>query len=62
MPLTLPTPPQTRGEPQRILVVEGEKSLADTVRYNPKREGYAVTVAPDGGAALERSAPKRPPW
>lgn len=38
MPLTLPTPPQTRGDPQRILVVEDETSLADTVRYNPKRE------------------------
>jgi two-component system response regulator RegX3 len=54
MPPTQSTSPQTRAEPARILVVEDEVSLADTVRYNLEREGYAVTVAPDGRAALER--------
>jgi two-component system response regulator RegX3 len=38
----------------RILVVEDEESLADTVRYNLEREGYTVTVAPDGRRAIER--------
>jgi two-component system response regulator RegX3 len=38
----------------RILVVEDEESLADSVRYNLEREGYAVSVAPDGRRALER--------
>ena len=38
----------------RILVVEDETSLADSVRYNLEREGYAVSVAPDGRAAMER--------
>jgi two-component system response regulator RegX3 len=38
----------------RILVVEDEESLAETVRYNLEREGYTVTVAPDGRRALER--------
>jgi two-component system, OmpR family, response regulator RegX3 len=38
----------------RILVVEDEESLADTVRYNLEREGYAVAVASDGRKALER--------
>jgi two-component system response regulator RegX3 len=38
----------------RILVVEDEESLADTVRYNLEREGYAVAVAADGRRALER--------
>jgi DNA-binding response OmpR family regulator len=38
----------------RILVVEDEEALADTVRYNLEREGYLVTVAPDGRDALER--------
>jgi two-component system response regulator RegX3 len=38
----------------RILVVEDEESLADSVRYNLEREGYSVTVAPDGRRALER--------
>jgi PleD family two-component response regulator len=60
MPLTLSTSPQTRGEPPRILVVEEETSLADTVRYNLKREGYAVTVAPDGRATLERFRAEAP--
>ena len=38
----------------RILVVEDEESLADSVRYNLEREGYAVSVARDGRRALER--------
>ena len=38
----------------RILIVEDEGSLADSVRYNLEREGYAVTVATDGRRALER--------
>ena len=43
---------QTDGA--RILVVEDEESLADSVRYNLEREGYAVSVATDGRRALER--------
>jgi len=38
----------------RILVVEDEESLADTVRYNLEREGYTVTVVSDGRRAVER--------
>ena len=38
----------------RILIVEDEESLADSIRYNLEREGYAVTVAPDGRRALDR--------
>jgi two-component system, OmpR family, response regulator RegX3 len=44
----------TDGPAVRILVVEDEESLADTVRYNLEREGYAVAVASDGRAALDR--------
>ncbi len=44
----------------RILVVEDEESLADTVRYNLEREGYAVSVAADGRRALERFGRDRP--
>ena len=40
----------------RILIVEDEASLADTLRYNLEREGFAVTVAPDGRRGLERFA------
>ncbi|MGH2696602.1 MAG: response regulator [Actinomycetota bacterium] len=38
----------------RILVVEDEASLAESIRYNLEREGFAVEVAADGSRALER--------
>lgn len=38
---------------ERVLLVEDEASLADTVRYNLEREGFAVTVVGDGRRALE---------
>ena len=41
-------------------MVEDEVSLADTVRYNLEREGYAVAVATDGRQALERFRDERP--
>ena len=40
--------------------MEDEESLADSVRYNLEREGYAVSVAPDGRRALERFRAERP--
>jgi two-component system response regulator RegX3 len=43
------------GKPgARILIVEDEEPLADSVRYNLEREGYSVTVVPDGRRGLER--------
>ena len=48
------------GPTARILVVEDEESLADTVRYNLEREGYAVAVASDGRAALDRFRSESP--
>ena len=47
-------------EGARILVVEDEESLADTVRYNLEREGYAVRVSGDGRGALERFREESP--
>ena len=38
----------------RILIVEDEESLADSIRYNLEREGFSVDVAADGRRALER--------
>lgn len=38
---------------ERILLVEDEAALADTVRYSLEREGFTVTVAGDGRRALE---------
>jgi two-component system response regulator RegX3 len=40
-------------EATRILVVEDEEPLADSVRYHLEREGYEVSVAADGRRALE---------
>jgi two-component system response regulator RegX3 len=37
----------------RVLVVEDEESLADSVRYNLEREGFRVSVAGDGRRAIE---------
>jgi len=48
------------GPGDRILIVEDEVSLADSVRYNLEREGYVVTVAGDGRAALERFRAESP--
>ena len=35
----------------RILIVEDEDPLAETVRYHLEREGFEVTVASDGRVA-----------
>jgi two-component system, OmpR family, response regulator RegX3 len=42
------------AEATRILVVEDEPSLAETMRYNLEREGFGVSLAEDGRRALER--------
>jgi two-component system response regulator RegX3 len=39
--------------PIRVLVVEDEEALADSVKYNLEREGYAVQIAEDGRRGLE---------
>jgi len=38
--------------PGRILLVEDEEALAESIRYSLEREGYAVTVATDGGRTV----------
>jgi two-component system response regulator RegX3 len=44
----------------RILLVEDEESLADSVRYNLEREGYRVVIASDGRTAVDRFRSERP--
>jgi two-component system, OmpR family, response regulator RegX3 len=44
----------------RVLLVEDEQALADTVRYNLEREGYSVSSAADGREALERFRAESP--
>jgi two-component system response regulator RegX3 len=48
------------AEATQILVVEDEEALADTIRYGLEREGFRVSVASDGRAALERFRADRP--
>ncbi len=60
MPRTRWTPEAVVDVADRILIVEDEESLADSVRYNLEREGYAVTVASDGRRALERFRAEQP--
>jgi two-component system response regulator RegX3 len=40
--------------PPRILLVEDEEALAESVRYSLEREGFEVVLAVDGRRALER--------
>jgi two-component system, OmpR family, response regulator RegX3 len=48
------------ADPPRILIVEDENSLAESVRYNLDREGFRVGVATDGAEALESFRQDRP--
>jgi two-component system response regulator RegX3 len=48
------------ADPQRILIVEDEDSLAESIRYNLEREGFTVRVAEDGAAALDAFRADRP--
>src|SRR5512147_1475886 len=45
---------------ERILVVEDELSLRETLAYNLKKEGYAVETAGDGRAGLEAARRSKP--
>ena len=44
----------------KILVVEDDRNLLDTLAYNLKREGYEVATSTDGDSAVD-SARKNPP-
>ncbi len=51
------------GEPAprtRILVVEDETALAESISYNLEREGYDVIIAVDGTAGLAAVRQQRP--
>src|SRR5512142_465378 len=45
---------------ERILVVEDELSLRETLAYNLKKEGYTVETAGDGRSALEAARRLKP--
>ncbi len=46
--------------PEKILVVEDELSLRETLAYNLKKEGYAVETVGDGRSALEAARRLKP--
>ena len=47
-------------EKKTVLIVEDEKSIADIVRYNLVKEGFAVLTAYDGEAGLSLALEKHP--
>src|ERR1700716_4668777 len=46
--------------PKRVLVVEDDATIRDTLTFNLKKEGYVVTVAQDGADAVARARSSRP--
>lgn len=46
--------------PEKILVVEDETSLQETLAYNLKKEGYTVETVGDGRMALESARKLKP--
>jgi DNA-binding response OmpR family regulator len=46
--------------PDKVLVVEDEAALVETLEYNLLKEGYEVCTATDGLAALEVARTERP--
>ena len=46
--------------PEKILVVEDEIALSETLVYNLERQGYDVSAAMDGHEALEKARSIKP--
>ena len=46
--------------PKRVLVVEDDPSIRDTLAFNLKKEGYVVSVAQDGVDALAKAREVQP--
>jgi len=45
---------------EKILVIEDEEALVETLRYNLAREGYQVYTATDGMSGLELARSEKP--
>lgn len=46
--------------PKKIMIVEDEEMIADSMRYNLEKAGYSVVVAQDGETALELAEQEKP--
>lgn len=44
----------------KVLIVEDDDTLRETLQYNLEKEGYTVLVAKDGGEALDQARAGRP--
>jgi len=55
-----PSPVRDPEHPTRILVVEDEESIRQTLRYNLNHEGFAVTEASTGTEAVTAARRNRP--
>ena len=60
MPHTMTSADRGNEPVPKILIVEDETSLADSVKYNLEREGYEVTIETDGRGAIEAFRRERP--
>ena len=59
-PISGPAELYTAGQMPKILIVEDEPSLVDALEYGLAAEGFEVTSATDGNAALARFERDRP--
>ena len=46
--------------PEKILVVEDEPSLQETLAYNLKKQGYEVSTSGDGRLAVDQARSFQP--
>src|SRR3990172_1487467 len=44
----------------KILIVEDDRNLSDTIKYNLHKEGYELATAADGAQALEIARREKP--
>ena len=51
---------EAMADSNKILIVEDDRNLADTLKYNLHQEGYQVVTAVDGEAALEAARKEKP--
>ena len=45
----------TENNPKKILIIEDETSISDIIKFNLKKEGYAVETAYDGKDGLDKA-------
>jgi DNA-binding response OmpR family regulator len=45
---------------EKILIVEDEPTLSETLAYNLQKQGYEVSIAPDGWSAIKKARSESP--